>query len=907
MDDGEASAEEDTRQRGDVRRSSLSLFAKIPNLDLSALIRSSSLTSRRVSGDEDRPHTRRRSRKVTLDYVKQEMLDDVARKRTSRPTKADPGVSLLSPPKACSYVPQILNLISHSRSPSPPRSKAGEEAVHLDTVDVPVLRADAEPDPQSPHKPSELLQSRPLSAATTNTASTVTPANVTPRKRPPTRIPIATVQEEPAPLPKEARLPQEEFPHLWHPASQPQKILFWQSAPRRRQSQKPRRPQSTASFRQSPHRAAAASPTPKPKPKLAKPKPKPDIGQGSASTSRLDNLSKFFVGTGLRVSSNPEPPRPAPPSHKRDPVKIDAPQSPASPKPTGPHITPSNIVADPVTPKPHGAHPGRRYMSEVGNTARVHEPGTPTPAPRVQSSGMSSVGGSTARARVSGTSAVGTASTAHVRSSISNPRASIVGPRTSTTGSMLGVAPAPRVRAISSEMRGSRSAIGISTRTSTGTTTTTTTTTSSPSTRERRPSTDSAAPAYRAYRPTRLGGIEEDRWKDKVDDNSGAEAVIRATANGNSNSGKHVISSRSVVRTPTTTALAMTTATATAKSTIGTASGRKHGSFDFERPGWGSTARGAVSSLGVASRARRDVRGASGSVDGRGDRATGAGMAGVGAARVYASASATHRSVRVMPPPPPPPEQLQPDHTGASGSTSHSNATGGTSSWGRSTGKRLSAGLNKLTSGLGLSKSKSILGAGNERQRGKFPFEPPVPALPSSVRRELSADSGERERERQWEWEDRERRAKPPLSPRHYASHSTLSWTSSTPTAVSVGHRSGTKGRSLDLGLGLAWAPTKVREDAVMPESSFGRSLNASRREQQGKEIAEVFRNALDEDGYRSFKKYVHRFDAHEIPFDGPTGIVTRVERLLRKARHIDDTERERLLDSFVKLILQSA
>jgi hypothetical protein len=40
-----------------------------------------------------------------------------------------------------------------------------------------------------------------------------------------------------------------------------------------------------------------------------------------------------------------------------------------------------------------------------------------------------------------------------------------------------------------------------------------------------------------------------------------------------------------------------------------------------------------------------------------------------------------------------------------------------------------------------------------------------------------------------------------------------------------------------------------------MPESSFGRTLSASRREQQGKEVAEVFRNALDEDGYRNFKK----------------------------------------------------
>ncbi|KAJ7771783.1 hypothetical protein B0H16DRAFT_195757 [Mycena metata] len=229
-------------------------------------------------------------------------------------------------------------------------------------------------------------------------------------------------------------------------------------------------------------------------------------------------------------------------------------------------------------------------------------------------------------------------------------------------------------------------------------------------------------------------------------------------------------------------------------------------------------------------------------------------------------------------------------------------------SWGRSTGKRLSAGLTKLTSGLGLgrsTKSTTTIGAGRERQHGKFAFEPPVPSLPTNLRRELSMDSGERERH--WEREDKELGIKPQIAGKgHGASHSTSS-TSSTHTGVSAGHRSGTKGRSLDLGLGLAWAPTKVREDAVMPESSFGRTLSASRREQQGKEVAEVFRTALNEDGYRSFKKYVHRFDAHEIPFDGPTGIVTRVERLLRKAQHLTDDEREKLLDAFVKLILQTA
>ncbi|KAJ7283953.1 hypothetical protein C8J57DRAFT_749904 [Mycena rebaudengoi] len=339
------------------------------------------------------------------------------------------------------------------------------------------------------------------------------------------------------------------------------------------------------------------------------------------------------------------------------------------------------------------------------------------------------------------------------------------------------------------------------------------------------------------------------------------------------------------------------------KSTIGSLGGRKHGSFDFERPGWTAGGRGvgAASSLGVSSRTRRGASGV-GTVEGR---------LGVGSMRQFslATSGGGNRTVHVVPPPPPTPpqEELRQDHTGASGS---SNATGGTSSWGRSTGKRLSTGLSKLTGGLlGSKASKSTVRAGKERQHGKFPFEPPVQSLPpKSTRREHSLES-ERERDRQWAREDREMGASSPSAPRirHNASHSTSSTASSNNTGVSAGHRSGTKGRSLDLGLGLAWAPTKVRVDAVMPESSFGRSLSASRREQQGKEVADVFRDALDEDGYRNFKKYVHRFDAQEIPFDGPTGIVSRVERLLRKTQHLQDEERTRLLDRFVKLILQNA
>ncbi|KAJ6598827.1 hypothetical protein DFH09DRAFT_16018 [Mycena vulgaris] len=366
------------------------------------------------------------------------MLDDVAQQRTSRrPTKAEPG---------------ILNLISHSRSRSS-QSKGGEEAVHVDAVDVvPELRADGEP--QNPHKPSELLHSRPLSAATTNTASTVTPANVTPRKRPPPRIPIATVQEEPVPVPKEVQAaPKKNFHIFGIPLSSPRKSSFG-SRPTTPSEASP----APVRRKSSPSPRRAPSPTPKARAKLAKSKPKPDIGQGHAPPSRLDNLSKFFVGTGMRVSTNPEPSVAKPSSSTPAKPSSSTPAKPSSATPAKPssstpskiptlkhslskphvaHISPSTIVADPITPKLAAGQPGRRYMSEVGNTARIREPATPTPAPRVLSSGTNSVGASTARARVSGTSAIGLTTLPHARTSISNPRASIVSPRTSTTGPML--------------------------------------------------------------------------------------------------------------------------------------------------------------------------------------------------------------------------------------------------------------------------------------------------------------------------------------------------------------------------------------------------------------------------------------------------------------------------------------
>lgn len=52
----------------------------------------------------------------------------------------------------------------------------------------------------------------------------------------------------------------------------------------------------------------------------------------------------------------------------------------------------------------------------------------------------------------------------------------------------------------------------------------------------------------------------------------------------------------------------------------------------------------------------------------------------------------------------------------------------------------------------------------------------------------------------------------------------------------------------------------------------------------------------------------VHQYDADEIPFDGPLGIVSRVENLLAAAQqHLSENARKGLMEKFVRIILQVA
>ena len=67
------------------------------------------------------------------------------------------------------------------------------------------------------------------------------------------------------------------------------------------------------------------------------------------------------------------------------------------------------------------------------------------------------------------------------------------------------------------------------------------------------------------------------------------------------------------------------------------------------------------------------------------------------------------------------------------------------------------------------------------------------------------------------------------------------------------------KGRTLDLGLGLNWAPTRVKEEAVMDFSEIGvRSKwreEAEVKESRRMEVLDSFERVLGENGYAKFKE----------------------------------------------------
>lgn len=260
----------------------------------------------------------------------------------------------------------------------------------------------------------------------------------------------------------------------------------------------------------------------------------------------------------------------------------------------------------------------------------------------------------------------------------------------------------------------------------------------------------------------------------------------------------------------------------------------KHGSFDFEsfRPlsGGSSAAGGAMGSrVAIVAPPRKERERAA--KDGKLERTVSFSDTHK-ASRRHHPHELTTTSPRTHPRALPIATPSSPTVTGPSAHKKASlsigpGSVGVSSSWGRSTtATGTTANGSGKRKGFGLS-------------HGSFPFEPavsPSSAPPGSEFGVIrSDDSG-------------------------YAESPNSLTTGLSASTNGISRRAG-KGRSLDLNIGLSWAPTKVKQEAVM-SSSYG----ASRRERKEREkeeeqmrfesgVSELFREVLGEGGFASFKK----------------------------------------------------
>ena len=334
---------------------------------------------------------------------------------------------------------------------------------------------------------------------------------------------------------------------------------------------------------------------------------------------------------------------------------------------------------------------------------------------------------------------------------------------------------------------------------------------------------------------------------------------------------------------------------------------KKHGSFDFEKPGWGAL---QIQRNGSNDTTTSEWSKNAESLHKERDSTYGPGLAGVGTLQRDESVKRAQereektrlrdftrkQTVPAVKSTNPTPHISSKHSDQAHNSTSTTGKSNtGTEKSLPNTGK--SSSMSKASGKRALHPTKTRSGSGVARfiglttQHGPFSFEPAVPSINRSTgsngtSHEIQPSQSKTEKEiarlrdeiERHQFKDRKRGDRPPV-----------------PVPVpskNAGHRSGTKGRSLDLGLGLAWAPSKVREEALLPSSTFfARSISNSSskrsrsgstttgasssttghgsgrskggmmsqdpdedRSKLGKEVAELFKHAVEPEGYKAFR-----------------------------------------------------
>ncbi|KIK79689.1 hypothetical protein PAXRUDRAFT_269247 [Paxillus rubicundulus Ve08.2h10] len=284
----------------------------------------------------------------------------------------------------------------------------------------------------------------------------------------------------------------------------------------------------------------------------------------------------------------------------------------------------------------------------------------------------------------------------------------------------------------------------------------------------------------------------------------------------------------------------------------------KLGSFDFERPV--STLNGSSSSIGQ-----------SGSHASNGDTSTHS-RASNSKARRYPlerttsgdSARAGKSSLTTFHPAraeSPMLSHLKPDHTGDTSVVSFSSVSVQSKSTGRGIGASTAAGHS--------SSWGRVSGRHNLRtSHGTFAFENPSSVSNSPIPKttHLPSSSALPSNQRDLPVHVLGLGKSRPTSPLHIAFDTRLkhfrgqSYNTSEHADMNYSKRGECttkgKGRSLDLGLGLSWAPSRMREEAVMPGSTLAREkARAENGRAYGSDVTKVFESLLSDSGFQAFKK----------------------------------------------------
>lgn len=199
----------------------------------------------------------------------------------------------------------------------------------------------------------------------------------------------------------------------------------------------------------------------------------------------------------------------------------------------------------------------------------------------------------------------------------------------------------------------------------------------------------------------------------------------------------------------------------------------------------------------------------------------------------------------------------KPDHTGDTSVVSFSSVSVQTKSTGKGTGSNTPAGQS---SSWGRASGRRIL----RTSHGTFAFEhtPSVPGSPDPQSFSLPSEPNQNDLPGHTSGLPQAQSTTPLHNVVDARMKHSRGQSYNTPDHAESGyskpgeHKSKGKGRSLDLGLGLSWAPSRVREEILMPGLILAREkAKLEKNRANGSDVTKIFESLLSEARFQTFKK----------------------------------------------------